>query len=71
MACRRVVRDRLRVRNCFVGSLVAVLSWRDDLSDPLAALMNWNVIEQHQRQLLAERLAGWNSLLHHGACPWR
>lgn len=41
--------------------LVAVLSWRHDLTDSaLAALMGWHAIEEWQRQSLAERLAGWS-----------
>ncbi|HTF54926.1 MAG TPA: universal stress protein [Pseudonocardia sp.] len=40
--------------------LVALLSWRDDPVDPtISALLGWDTVEDSQRQLLAERLAGW------------
>jgi nucleotide-binding universal stress UspA family protein len=40
--------------------LVAVHTWWDVLVDPaVAVLLDWEAIENDQRQVLAERLAGW------------
>ncbi|QJY48899.1 universal stress protein [Pseudonocardia broussonetiae] len=40
--------------------LVAVHSWTDLAFDPVAApLMDWDAVEQSERAVLAERLAGW------------
>jgi nucleotide-binding universal stress UspA family protein len=40
--------------------LVAVHTWWDLLVDPsLAPLLDWDAIEDDERQVLAERLAGW------------
>jgi nucleotide-binding universal stress UspA family protein len=40
--------------------LVAVHTWWDLLVDPsLAPLLDWDAIENDERQVLAERLAGW------------
>jgi nucleotide-binding universal stress UspA family protein len=41
--------------------LVAVHTWRDLVADPaLAPLLDWDAIEDDERRLLAERLAGWS-----------
>jgi nucleotide-binding universal stress UspA family protein len=41
--------------------LVAVHVWRDLLLDAtLAPLLDWDAIESDERQVLAERLAGWS-----------
>jgi nucleotide-binding universal stress UspA family protein len=41
-------------------SLVAVHTWQDSLiDDAVAPLIDWRAIETEERQLLAERLAGW------------
>jgi nucleotide-binding universal stress UspA family protein len=41
--------------------LVAVHVWRDLLVDPtMAPLLDWDAIEADEREVLAERLAGWS-----------
>ncbi|MCU1626652.1 MAG: universal stress protein [Pseudonocardia sp.] len=41
--------------------LVAVHTWLDDMLEPtLAPLIDWNAIEQDERVLLDQRLAGWS-----------
>jgi len=43
-------------------ALVAVHAWRDLVLDPwFAPFIDWDVIEGDERQLLAERLAGWRA----------
>jgi nucleotide-binding universal stress UspA family protein len=42
--------------------LVAVHVWRDVLVDAtMAPLLDWNVIDSDEREVLAERLAGWTA----------
>ncbi|HLU55966.1 MAG TPA: universal stress protein [Pseudonocardia sp.] len=42
------------------AALVAVHTWWDLFVDPaLAPILDWDAIEEDERQLLAERLAGW------------
>jgi nucleotide-binding universal stress UspA family protein len=42
------------------SALVAVHAWQDAVADvPVAALVDWAVVEEEERQVLAERLAGW------------
>jgi nucleotide-binding universal stress UspA family protein len=42
------------------AALVAVHAWADSVADvPVAALVDWAAVEQEERQVLAERLAGW------------
>jgi nucleotide-binding universal stress UspA family protein len=42
--------------------LVAVHVWHDLLVDPtMAPLLDWDVVESDEREVLAERLAGWTA----------
>jgi nucleotide-binding universal stress UspA family protein len=42
------------------AALVAVHAWADSVADvPVAGLIDWAAVEEEERQVLAERLAGW------------
>lgn len=41
--------------------LVAVLTWRDELGElPIRAFLDWDATMEREREVLAERLAGWS-----------